>query len=378
MKRQWEIDALRGLMLVLMTLTHLPSRLTDPLGQPFGFVSAAEGFVLLSAYVSGRVYSRLARREGIAAMRWAFGRRAFKVWLAQAATLLLLFTVIAGLGLRFDQPAVTDLVSYYLAQPRAAFVSGLLLLYEPPLLDILPMYIFFMLLSPWVLGFALRRGWSPVLLASVALWALAQFGLSEWVYGLAVRAFGLSVPYDEMGAFNTFAWQFVWFGGLCIGMGREAPGAKPLRFPWWVLAPSIAVAAYGFAWRHFGDNGQAPYGGDVAMNMLFDKWQLGPFRVIDFAALCVVAVRFGPGLIERLPRAWFGPLEAMGSASLPVFCAHLVAVLLTLAFYGSNQLARPAWGDALLIAAVLGWLYAVARVVLWWERRGAQLSAAAG
>lgn len=49
MTRRWELDALRGLMLVLMTLTHLPTRLSSPLGQPFGFVSAAEGFVLLSA-----------------------------------------------------------------------------------------------------------------------------------------------------------------------------------------------------------------------------------------------------------------------------------------------------------------------------------------
>ncbi|MEJ8823402.1 OpgC domain-containing protein [Variovorax humicola] len=371
MKRQWEIDALRGLMLVLMTLTHLPSRLTDPLGQPFGFVSAAEGFVLLAAYVSGLVYSRLAQRQGIAAMRWAFARRAFKVWLAQAATLLLLFTVIAGLGVRFEQPAVTDLVSYYLAQPRDAFLSGLLLVYEPPLLDILPMYIFFMLVSPWVLGFALRRGWGPVMLASVLLWALAQFGLSEWIYGVAVREFGLSVPYDEMGSFNTFAWQFVWFAGLCIGMGRQGHGARHLHFPWWIIVPAAMVAAYCFVWRHFGDDGQAPYGGDVAMNLLFDKWQLGPLRVINFAALGVLAVRFGPALIERLPRSWLYPLEVMGAASLPVFCAHLVAVLLTLAFYGSNQLARPAWGDALLLAVVFAWLLAVAWSTLWWERRGA-------
>ena len=33
-----ELDALRGLMLVLMTLTHLPTRLSSPLGQPFGYV----------------------------------------------------------------------------------------------------------------------------------------------------------------------------------------------------------------------------------------------------------------------------------------------------------------------------------------------------
>ena len=56
-KRLWELDALRGLMLVLMTLTHLPTRLTTPTGQPFGYVSAAEGFVLLSAFMAGMVYS---------------------------------------------------------------------------------------------------------------------------------------------------------------------------------------------------------------------------------------------------------------------------------------------------------------------------------
>jgi hypothetical protein len=100
MKRYWEIDALRGLMLVLMTVTHLPTRLTDPLGQPFGWVSAAEGFVLLSAFTAGLVYSRLARAQGVPAMERAFWKRAWKVYLAQAATLLFLFTVIAALGVR--------------------------------------------------------------------------------------------------------------------------------------------------------------------------------------------------------------------------------------------------------------------------------------
>ena len=45
MRRRWELDALRGLMLVLMTSTHLPTWFAVPASQPFGFVSAAEGFV---------------------------------------------------------------------------------------------------------------------------------------------------------------------------------------------------------------------------------------------------------------------------------------------------------------------------------------------
>jgi hypothetical protein len=55
-------------MLLLRMLTHLPTRLTDPLGQPFGYVSAAAGFVLLSGYTAGLVYGRLAFQQGLAPM----------------------------------------------------------------------------------------------------------------------------------------------------------------------------------------------------------------------------------------------------------------------------------------------------------------------
>ncbi|MBW8470508.1 MAG: OpgC domain-containing protein, partial [Thiobacillus sp.] len=63
-QRRWELDALRGLMLVLMTLTHMPTMYSLPSGQPFGFVSAAEGFVFLSAFMAGRVYGGPAPRPG--------------------------------------------------------------------------------------------------------------------------------------------------------------------------------------------------------------------------------------------------------------------------------------------------------------------------
>jgi len=360
MKRSWEIDALRGLMLVLMTVTHLPSRLTNPLGQPFGFVSAAEGFVLLSAYMAGLIYSRYGYRDGIDVMRRAFWRRALKVYLAQAATLLFLFTVIAALGLRGSQTAVTNLVSWYLAQPLSGFIYGLLLIYEPALLDILPMYILFMLLSPWVLAFAMKHGWAGVMLVSVAMWGLAQFGLSEFVYGWTVALTGLPVPYLETGAFNTFAWQFLWFAGLWMGASRNAPDAQPIRFPRWLLMLCAALALYGIWWRHVGPNGQAPFGPDARMNLLFDKWQLGPLRLFNLTVLGILVIGWGPALARRLPRMHW--LELMGSASLPVFSAHLVAVLLVLAIYGGSQFARPWWGDALLLAAVFGFLYLVARV----------------
>ena len=363
--RSWEVDALRGLMLVLMTVTHLPTRLTSPLGQPFGFVSAAEGFVLLSAYVSGLVYSRLAYRSGIEAMRQAFWRRALKVYLCQAATLVFLFTFIAWIGLKIDQPAVKDLMSFYLQQPHRALAGGLLLVYQPPLLDILPLYILFMLASPWVLAWAMRHGWAPVLWCSITLWLLAQFGWSTWLYELFASATGLAVPVGETGSFVPLAWQLLWVAGLWIGARGDAPGAKPMVFPRGVLGAATLLALVGLVWRHV--EGQAPFGADVMLNLLFDKWLLGPLRLLDLVALGVVTVAFGPWLARHMPRQRW--LETMGAASLPVFCAHLVVVLLTLTFFGGDPLGKPWWLDALLLTGCFAVLYGVAVISGWLDEK---------
>ena len=68
MQRRVELDALRGLMLVWITFTHLPTNLSRYVNQPFGFFAATEGFIFLSALFTGLIYSRLAERDGLAAM----------------------------------------------------------------------------------------------------------------------------------------------------------------------------------------------------------------------------------------------------------------------------------------------------------------------
>lgn len=365
MTRRWELDALRGLMLVLMTITHLPTRLSSALGQPFGYVSAAEGFVLLSAYMAGLVYGGMARKRGIEAMRPAFLRRARKVYACHAATLLFLFTVIAAVGVRTDQPAVKDLMSYYLTHPLPALVSGLLLMYQPPLLDILPMYVLFLLASPWVLIHGLRRGWKVSMGVSAGLWLLAQFGLDRWVYEATVSLTGLAVPFHDTGAFLTFSWQFLWMLGLWMGASHASPAHQPFAFPRWAVVLAVALAGVGFVWRHA--VGQSPFGPNEALNLLFDKWRLAPLRLLNLFALLILAIRFGPALVVRLPR--LRVLETLGAASLPVFCMQLVMVLLMLAFFGGNPLVHPVWLDALMVAVSFSVLYAVALFSAWLDRR---------
>ncbi|HXN47864.1 MAG TPA: OpgC domain-containing protein, partial [Bryobacteraceae bacterium] len=80
MKRRPELDALRGLMLVWMTLTHLPTIASVFTNQPLGFVSASEGFIFLSALFTGSVYYGLAQREGDAAMYCKLALRTLRLY----------------------------------------------------------------------------------------------------------------------------------------------------------------------------------------------------------------------------------------------------------------------------------------------------------
>lgn len=362
---------MRGLMLVLMTLTHLPTKLADPLGQPLGYVSAAEGFVLLSAYMAGRVYSTRADTQGAEAMKNAFFNRALKLYACQLALVLFAFTAIAGLGLALREGAVTDLLAFFLERPVVATLSAGLLLYSPALLDILPIYIVFMLLSPLVLLHGREHGWRAVMALSLALWFGAQFGLGPALYQMAFGWFDMPVRYRDMGAFEIFAWQFLWTMGLWMGTEHSRPDRTSTRFPRWMVRTALALAACAFLWRHA--VGQTPMPDGSVVNLMFDKWHLGPLRLINLLALLVLVMHFGPWLKRHLPR--WRPLETLGQAALPVFCAHLVVALLALAVFGATNPARPWSVDLLILFVGVYALWVVARVSLGRDRRAAKKAA---
>jgi len=365
--RRWELDAMRGLMLVLMTLTHFPTRLSDPLGQPFGYVSAAEGFVLLSAYMAGMVYSATARSQGAEPMKNAFFNRALKLYACQLALLLFAFTFIAGIALIGREDAVTGLLGFYLEQPWVAMVSASLLLHNPALLDILPIYIVFMLISPILLMHAMEHGWVGVMALSLLLWLGTQFGLGPALYQALTGWFDMPLRYHDMGAFETLGWQFLWVLGLWMGASHAEPDAQPTRFPRWMVWFALIFALSSFFWRHL--VGQTPLPGHSAVNLMFDKWHLGPMRLINVLAIMVLLMHFAPWLRRHLPR--MRVLETLGKAALPVFCAHLVVALLALAIFGSARPDRPVSVDLLILFAGFYTMHAVARRSLLRDRRQA-------
>ena len=190
--------------------------MSDLLNQPFGFVSSAEGFVFLSALLTARLYICKAA-EDEEALRVKLWKRALRIYGYHVILLVIAFTIAAAFAVITHRAALTNLLTFYLAHPFTAIVGSLLLIYCPPLLDILPMYVIFLLISPYVLAIAARRGWRLLLAASGLIWLLAQFGLRTWVHSLVVRVTHLQIPLQETGAFNLFAWQAVWLLGMWVG-----------------------------------------------------------------------------------------------------------------------------------------------------------------
>jgi hypothetical protein len=307
-----------------MTLTHLPTRFSDFVNQPIGFVSSAEGFVFISALLVGRLYIRelVQNAPGVRVKLW---KRSLKIYGYHLLMLALAFTVAAGFAVHTHKTAITNLLDFYLAHPFVAIIGSVLLLYCPPLLDILPMYVTFLFFTPMLLSAAVRFGWRRILAASALLWLLAQFGLRDVVHNWIVHLTHLQIPLQETGAFNLFAWQAVWTVGLWLG-ARSATNTEPFRkLPDWATAVSAAVCLFFIGIRH---DWLGPHLTPQALGLQLDKWQIGPLRVLNLIAFTA----FFYGLRKYVLR-WVAiePFLTLGKASLRVFCAHIFFVFVGLA-----------------------------------------------
>src|SRR5579864_6338856 len=310
MNRRPEIDAVRGLMLVWMVMTHLPTLLPDYTNQPFGFVSASEGFIFLSALFTGCIYFRLAEHRGYPAMRKKIGMRTLRLYGYHALLLAFAFLVAVPIASNGNRPNLHNLLDFYFtAGPKQSIIQAFLLIYRPPLLDILPMYIIFLLLTPVMLTLAKRIGWTPILAGSATIWFLAHLGFREAEFRFVNQVLGVRIPMNQMGSFDMWGWQFLWILGLWFGV-RWAQGQLPIEGwarRYWVGAVVIAAILLPFRyavgrWIELG-----------GFEPLFDKWHFGAVRLINFAAVAILMVRFQSTLKQLAVR----PLVLLGASFTP-------------------------------------------------------------
>jgi hypothetical protein len=328
MNRFIEFDVLRGLLLLMMIVNHSPSSLRRFTDQPLGFFTTAECFVFVSAFLAGMHFRKRTEKLGFAAARASTIRRAWRIYGAHLVTLAFAFTV--GSLLLSEFPGTAYLLDRYLLNPWAAIAGSVALLFRPPLMDILPMYILFSLLTPAVFWAARRLGWKRVLLVSLSTWLIAQTHVRN-----LLLADLKDLPFVQLGPFDLFAWQLLWVGGLFIGQ-RFLDNEPLLPMPH-LLRPLFILSAIIFLiwrWSSFAD---AP--ASVVQTWFLDKWHLGPLRVINFAVAASVTATF----LKYLNR-WETPLRPLlliGRHMLPVFSIEICLSVLLLGRTESGLTVEP-------------------------------------
>ena len=316
MKRFIEFDVLRGVLLLMMSVDQSPSSLRRFTDQPLGFFSTAECFVFVSAFLAGMLFRKRAEKLGFAAARSSSIHRAGRIYRAHLVTLS--FAFVLGSFFLSELPGIRNLLDSYLINPWAAIGGSLALLFRPPLMDVLPMYVLFSFLTPAAFGAAQRWGWKTVLFVSFSVWVIAQTHVRDMLLNASK-----DLSFVQLGPFDLFAWQFLWVGGLFIGQ-RFLENKSLLPMPH-LLRPLLVLSAIAFLFWRWNPIASGP--DPTTQTWLFDKWHLGPLRLINFAVAASLTATF----LKYLNR-WEEPLRPfllIGRHMLPVFCSQIcLSVLL--------------------------------------------------
>ena len=340
MKRMVELDVLRGFLLLMMVVNHSPSPLRQLTDQPIGFFSTAEPFVFISALLAGLLFQKRREKSGFAAARAATLQRALKIYRAHLITLFVVFAV-GSLFLAWV-PGIQYILSKFFDSPTSAVAGSVALLFQPPLLDILPMYVIFSLVTPLAFWGADRFGWRAVFATSAGVWALSQFNLREFITA-PIR----DQAFVQIGPFDLLSWQFLWIVGLMFGCSLQL-GQPILRFSKRseivLLLLVIGFALSRWISAYFNFNASASF-------WFLDKWHLGPLRLLNFFAVCWLVSKAMPYL--RSWREYLRPLSAVGQNMLPVFSTEICLSILVIGWVSVRHHSVDAFATFLLFLQVV-------------------------
>lgn len=60
----------------------------------------------------------------------------------------------------------------------------------------------------------------------------------------------------------------------------------------WAVVLAVGLALTGLVWRHL--IGQSPFPNLPMRDWLFEKWRLGPLRILNLFAMMALVLHFGP------------------------------------------------------------------------------------
>lgn len=357
-------------MLISMLVSHLGKSL--PVGPTSSLVyktamltDAASAFVFLSGLTVGLVYLEGWLEPALRHRRSAVTRRAWTIF-TYHAVLVVGVTLLATFAQSSGQHHW--LFDAYGSAPLLFGALSVLMLAGGWCLDILPMYVLFLFLSPAALSaIASRKRWIVALAAGLA-WIVGQTGLLEYAWDSAEVGFGLNHQHIDLGLdFNRLSWSALYFSGLLFGSAytQGQLDLSRLRHPRFVPAMLASTATIALSMLLL-----VAYLGSIISEQfalfywLANKSTLGLLALLNFfSALFMVTwlIVAGPSSAMASMR-WLGngvtrivlarPLVLLGEHSLPVFAFHIAGIYL---FYWLVDTSRlDAWtANAILLLGVL-------------------------
>ncbi|MDE1936371.1 OpgC family protein [Bradyrhizobium sp.] len=351
--RDFRLDLYRGFALWLIFLAHIPGTIFNRI-TPWnhGFSDPAEVFIFVSGYANAYVYGRVMEQRGFLVGAAQIVRRAVEAYIAQ----IFLFVIVIGeaFWLSHGSHALDDAMNIAVVhqRPDESILALLQLKFMPVNMNVLPLYVVVLAVSPAVL-WLLRKAPALALVLAISLYA-------------AANGFGLNFPAFPSGYwyFDPFAWQLLFVLGAWCGLGA-ADWVWRLARSRWVLILSAVYAVLVFAlflpWNGLNLGELLPEWSLYA----FGKTNLGVLRLVHFLALAVVVDRLIPRDWPPLNWLVLRPLVVSGQHSLEVFCLGVA-----LAFAGQVA-AVEAPGNALirLLVAVTGIaaMVAVSALLSWYN-----------
>jgi hypothetical protein len=311
--RDLRLDLFRGLALWLIFLDHIPSNMVSWITiRNYGFSDATEIFVFISGYTAAFVYGREMTNRGFVVAGARILRRAWQVYVAHIFLFVLYMTELAYVTTTFENPLYSEEMGIldFLRQPESTLVQALLLRFQPPNMDVLPLYIVLLAGFPPVLWLLQRRP-TLALAASTLLYILAH------VLGWKFTTYPQGAWF-----FNPLAWQLIFVFGAWCALGGAERLEKFLR-SWPAMALAIAYLVFSFTisltWNipaldHYVPIWLAEWIYPV------DKTNLDVLRFTHFVALATLTVRLVPQDRQWLESPLLQPIIMCGQHSLEIFC----------------------------------------------------------
>lgn len=320
--RDFRLDLFRGISLLLIFIDHIPDNfLAFFTLQSVSFSDAAEIFYFISGYVAAMVYGKILLQQGLFAASLKVYKR---VWTLFIAHIVLFMVFVAEVSISVNHSGHwiynTQLrVDDFLAEPGTAMFKALTLQFQPVYLDILPLYIVFLMIFPLVLQ-GLSRNVLLVMVPSV----LSYLGVQLWNWNLP------SYPEGHTWYFDPFAWQFLFLLGAACGFAKLTGKRILPRSPWLFglsICFLVVAGAIQFSATLHGLMEAIPR--VLSFVVVADKTTLAPLRILNFVALAIVMATLIPQHARFLTNTIGWSIVRCGQHSLHVFCFSIILAVIS-------------------------------------------------